>query len=888
MSPQSDIAHYRIVSKLGEGGMGEVWRATDTKLNRDVAIKILPEALAADPDRMARFTREAQVLASLNHPHIAAIYGVEHRALIMELAPGLTLAERIAQSAIPVEEALPIARQIAEALEYAHEHGIVHRDLKPANIKITPEGKVKVLDFGLAKALANDSAFANAASIPTLTMRASSVGIIMGTPGYMSPEQSKGKPVDRRTDIWAYGVVLVEMLTGRMLYSGETAAETLASVIKDRPNLDGLPPETPTAIRKLLKRCLEKDPLRRLQAIGEARIAIDEPPEEPPPATASAPAVVREQHNFAWLAGGLLAGIALTAAVMTWRAPVPADRPLLRFSADMGPDSVVGSRTTPAISPDGTRIVFPVRTSGGTRLAMRPLSQAAATVISGTEGASDAFFSPEGEWIGFRGNGMLKKVSVRGGSAFALCDAGLSEGASWGDDGNIYASLDAKHIFRVPAAGGKPEMVTNPEQRGEFAHRWPQVVSGGAAVLFTVMPGNTQDSASFNVGHIAAFSPKTRQAKVVAEGGFYGRYLPGGYLIYVNQNTLYGVRFDIGNLQTMGMAMPLLDDVAADTLSGGGQFDISKTGTLVYVSGKTAERKPIVWLDASGTRPLLAAPPALVVTPRLSPDGKLLAASLDNDIWVIDPERGGSRRLTNNAYAMYPVWTPDGNHIVFRWGSSGIGWVRSDGSAPPQKLYENKISTAIPESFTPDGRHLAFHAGALQNRDIFVLPVDTADPDRPKAGEPETFVATAESDSDPMFSPDGRWLAYITGSTDYQVYVRPYPEGAHGGGQFQISTEPGRFPMWSRTSQEIFYVTTDGRIQVVPYTISGRIFMPGKPRTWSPTAIQLNGVAYPLDIGPNGKSFVAALGSGGGAGEKSNLHLTFLVNFFDELKRRIP
>src|SRR5690349_3315750 len=415
MNPQQSIAHYRIVSKLGEGGMGEVWRATDTKLNRDVAIKTLPQSFAVDPDRLVRFTREAQVLAALNHPNIGAIYGVEERALVMELVEGPSLADRIAQRPIALEEALPMLKQIAEALEYAHERGIVHRDLKPANIKITPEGRVKVLDFGLAKAISNEAPAADPASSPTLTMRSTVLGVIMGTAAYMSPEQAKGKPVDRRADIWAFGVVLMEMLTGRPLYTGETVSEILAAVIRDQPDIGRLPARTPAAIRSLAQRCLDKDPQQRLRDIGEARIAIGrtlagEPTGAEPPAPTS------RTRPVPWALAAVSVLVSAGLAVLYWRAARPVERPLVRLSVDLGPDAVAGPRSTAAISPDGRRLAFVARDAGGKELlATRLLDQPKPVLLPGTEGARDPFFSPEGDWIGFFASGKLKKISVHGG-----------------------------------------------------------------------------------------------------------------------------------------------------------------------------------------------------------------------------------------------------------------------------------------------------------------------------------------------------------------------------------------------------------------------------------------------------------------------------------------
>jgi len=866
--------------------MGEVWRATDTKLGRDVAIKILPEAFAADPDRMVRFTREAQVLASLNHPNIAAIYGVEERALVMELVEGQTLAEPIAAGAIAIEEALPVARQIAEALEYAHEKGIIHRDLKPANVKITSEGRVKVLDFGLAKAMAGDIASGDPMSSPTLTMRATTVGTIIGTAAYMSPEQAKGKPVDRRGDIWAFGVVLWEMLTGRQMYSGETISETLASVIKDTPDLAALPAATPPAIRRLLRRCLEKDPRRRLQAIGEARFILEEPPEEAAPAPVAAP----RREMLPWAIAGMLAIAALAAGIVAWRATRPPDRPMMRFSADLGPDAVAASRITAIISPDGTRIVYPVRTTANVvQLASRLMDQSKAIVLPGTEDARDPFFKPDGQWIGFFSVGKMKKVSVQGGAAVALCDSiGAGDrGGAWGEDGTIVATLDARHLFRIPEAGGRPE---NPlpkiDPKEQTSYRWPQFLPDGETVLATAGIVGTFDEAN-----IVAISLKTGVVKIVWNGGYYGRYLRSGHLTYLHQGVLFGVRFDAGRLETRGTPVPIESDIAGNTTNGGGQLDYSRTGTLVYLSGKSnSDLHSLAWIDAVGKTVSALTQAGAVLTPRLSPDGKAVAMSVNGDIVVYDMQRSVSNRITFSAAAnRFPVWTPDGKHIVYSAATGGIFWTRADGSSQPQRLFDARGTGATgPGSFTPDGRTLAFsQIGDGNDPDLWTLPLDLSDPDHPKPGKPELFLRTPGIDSDPAISPDGRWLAYTTTEGGpYQVYVRPFPPVASGG-KWLISSANGAYrPIWSRNGRDLFYETIDGHIMATEYTAKGDTFSAQTPRPWCDPPVVTTGMLPNIDLAPDGKRFLA-FPSEIGAG-KASVHVTFLVNFFDELKRKLP
>ncbi|SPF39810.1 Serine/threonine protein kinase [Candidatus Sulfopaludibacter sp. SbA4] len=881
----TSIAHYRITAKLGEGGMGAVYRATDTKLGREVALKVLPPAFAEDAARMARFEREAQVLASLNHPNIAAIYGIEQGAIVMELVEGDEV-----KGPLPVETARDYARQIALALEAAHEKGVIHRDLKPANIKVTGEGVVKILDFGLAKVAESSPPGASPTLSPTLSMAMTQAGMILGTAAYMPPEQAKGKPVDRRGDIWAFGVVLYEMLTGRQMYTGETVSETLASVIKDTPDLTALPEATPPEIRRLLRRCLEKEPRRRLQAIGEARFLLEEPAEEVGQSSwqAEAPAPPR-RTVLPWIIAGALALTTLVAAAIAWRATRPEDRPMLRFSADLGPDAVAGVRTTAAISPDGTRIAYPVRTSGGTQLATRLMDQSKAIVLSGTEDARDAFFSPNGQWIGFFAGGKLKKISVQGGAPLTLCEDTApngDRGGSWGEDGAIVATLDTRRIFRIPEAGGKPQLLPlKADEKDATQYRWPQILPGGEAVLVT---GGTVGN--FDDANIAVVSLRTGDPKIVARGGYFGRYLPSGHLIYIHQGTLFAVPFDARRFETHGTPAPVLQDMAGSPATGSGQLDFSRSGTLVYLSGGGAgDARAIAWMDAAGKKTPLFTQAGVVFTPRLSRDGKNLALTVTGDVFIYDPQRGAMTRITLAGSGRYPVWTPDGKHIVYgNLAAGGIWWTRADGSRQPERLLETP-SGAVPGAFSPDGRRLAFsQPGEGTNLDIWILPLDTADPDRPKPGKPELFLRTPAVDNEPAFSPDGRWLAYTSAELGgAQVYVRPYPAGA-ASGKWQISTAGGHFPIWSRTAKELFYEGYDGRIMVADYIAKGEIFSPGKPRRWSDTPILIAGSNPNLDLAPDGKRFVVFPTADTAGADKASLHVTFLVNFFGELKRRMP
>jgi serine/threonine-protein kinase len=876
MSPHQTIAHYRIISKLGEGGMGEVWRATDTKLNRDVAIKILPDAFAQDAGRMARFAREAQVLAALNHPNIAVIHGVEERALVMELVPGPTLAERIAQGPIPLDEASAIAKQIAEALEYAHERGIVHRDLKPANIKITPEGRVKVLDFGLAKAMTGEVAPADPASSPTLTMRAgaSVAGMILGTAAYMSPEQARGQNVDRRADIWAFGVVLFEMLTGRMLFAGATVSDTLAAVLKT--DVDLSPIAEP--VRSVVEKCLRKDARRRWRDIGDVRLALEEG------GPAAAP-VQPQRSALPWAITATALAIAAAGWLVVWRGARPVDHPLTRLSVDLGPTAVAGLNLTAAISPDGRRLVFAARgPDGRQQLATRLLDQAQPTLLPGTEGGSDPFFSPDGQWIGFFAGGELKKISVQGGSPVTLCGAFNPRGASWGEDENIIAGIGPQSpLYRIPAAGGVPRPLTKPGP-DEVTHRWPQVLPGARALIFTASPL----LASMDNANIESVSLKTGQAKILQHGGYFGRYLPSGHLVYVHQGVLFGVKFDAERLDVRGTPVPLLEDAAANPATGGGQFDFSATGTFVYASGKSAAQAwQVAWLDASGKMEPLVSVPRAYLNPRLSPDGRKLALVVSGDIYVHDLDQDTASRLTFSGDASSPVWARDSKHLVFQSVSNGrrISWVRSDGAGDPQLLLE-QTNNAVPASFSRTGRLAYLERNPQTGLDLWTLPLDLTDPDHPKPGKPEPFLRTPNDESIPRFSPDSRWIAYRSNeSRNNEIYVQPFPVA--NGGKWQISTGGGTYPLWSNNGRELFYETADYRIMVVDYTVNGASFIPGKPRLWSDKQLFYPGTTN-MDLAPDGKRFAVLAPLENTGREKGSVQVVFLLNFFDELKRRIP
>ena len=883
LSAGTTLGHYEILALIGKGGMGEVYRARDTKLKRDVAIKVLPDAFAREPERMARFQREAEVLASLNHPNIATIYGVEDRALVMEMVEGES-----PKGPLLFDDAWRIASQIAAALEYAHDRGIVHRDLKPANIKITPDGVVKLLDFGLAKAFTaqseavGGSPAASPTNSPTLTIGPTEAGVVLGTAAYMAPEQARGKPVDKRADIWAFGVVLYELLTGERLFQGEDAAETLAAVIHKQPDLSRVPAKA----HRLIESCLEKDPKQRLRDIGDAKRLVGEN------AAATAPSQSRLGRLTGVAAAVLAVGFAVASAGW-WRATRPIEqplKPLVRLDVDLGSD--VSLADTPSIisSPDGTRLVYASRG----RLFTRRLDQPKASELAGTEGASGPFFSPDGQWVAFFAQGKVKKISVEGGAAVVLCDATVLFGGSWGEDGNIIAAVTNGVLSRIPSAGGVPTPVTELAQ-GELSQRWPQILPGGKAVLFTSNIGGSWDGANIEVVTLA-----DRRRKRLQPGGTYGRYVRSSkgrdsHLIYVNQGTLFAVPFDLEALAVRGTPSPVLEQVSYSSGFGYAQLDFSQQETLVYRTGSAAGSLLTVhWLDSAGKmQPLLAKPDAYQ-SARLSPDGQRLAIAT-TDLWVYEWQRDTMTRLTfdgslggNSAPAL---WSPDGRYLIFRKPGEGLFWTRSDGAGQPQRLVQSTTSVIMAYSFTPDGKRLAFRdRSAGTGYDLWTMPVES-DGAGLRGGKPEMFLGTQFNEQHPAFAPDGRWLAYASneGGTD-QIFVRAFPGVPSGlGGKWQISNSGGTYPEWSRTGRELFFRTADNQIGVAAYTVRGDSFVADKPRMWSekPLAQTLNnGSNY--NLAPDGKRFVVFMPVEASKAQQAQNHVIFLENFFDELRRKVP
>jgi Tol biopolymer transport system component len=892
--PAQTIAHYRIQVKIGAGGMGEVYRATDTRLGRDVAVKVLPELFVRDAERMARFEREAKVLASLNHPNIASIYGLEEsngiRALVMELVEGPTLADRIQQGPIPLDETLPIAKQISEALEYAHERAVIHRDLKPANVKLTPEGQVKVLDFGLAKVLEGDSGKEELQNSPTLSAAMTRAGVLLGTAAYMAPEQARGKPVDRRADNWAFGCVVYEMLTGRCAFTGETTSDTLAAVIHAEPAWTALPARTPRPIRGLLRACLQKDPKQRLQAIGDARIAIEEVLSGSAP-TEAAPATWR--RLLPWALASLLLITTFVALWNPWRA-APATREVARFTIALRPnEQLFETGGGLAISPDGAYIAYTsTLTHGGMRqLFLRPLDRNDAVVIAGTDGATGPFFSPDGQWIAFTADGKLKKVSLAGGAPISLCERPSGNSGTWGPDGTIFfpeAGPFGK-LLRVPASGGKPEAVTTAETKpGELSVRWPEVLPGGRAILYAAggTIGAFGDDAT-----LFAQSLETGRRQTLVQGGTFPRYVSTGHLVYAQGGRLLALPFDVRSLEVTGSAAPVVEDVWQGT-GGYSAYTISRDGSLVYVNGGEAagaSRRSLNWVDRTGAVHPTGQSPHAFNFPSLSADGRRVAVvnrdmAPRDDIWTGDLVQGTLMPLTfvkPGQRANNPIWTPDGKHVIYSLYSGNQSKIMrrpADGSGQEELLFSSNDQLLIPSSCSPDGQLLVFVKKPPDRLgwDLGLLSLTREHTARPLIESSLTKVQA-------QISPDGRWLAYTSNlSNRNEVYVQPFP-GL--GAQWQISTTGGSAPRWSRDARQLFYLNGDkmmvADIQTKP------VFSTGTPRmlfeSYS-SFVTAGAVVTNYDVAPDGQRFLMLKEE---EAQASQLQLHVVLNWSEELKRRL-
>jgi len=827
----TELAHYRITEKLGAGGMGEVWRAEDTKLGREVALKVLPEEFAKDPERMARFEREAKVLASLNHPNIATLYGLESVAsgtetetgaetvfLAMELVEGEDLSERIKRGPVPVEEAVAIALQIAEALEAAHEQGIVHRDLKPANIKLRQDGTVKVLDFGLAKAWDQEGPDPGLSLSPTVTTHATAAGLILGTAAYMSPEQAAGTPADRRADIWSFGVVLWEMLSGRKLFEGETVSHVLASVLKDEIDVDVVPADTPAHLRMLIGRCLRRNPKQRLQAIGDARIALEEPMEVFGGGTVSAASASQTaRFRLVSMAGWAVAALGLAAAtvmlvtlgepdpVRVYRTSIPPPEDTSFHLAAISP----GAAT---VSPDGTRVVFSARDDdGAVRLFLRALDQPEAIVMSGTEGAQFPFWSPDSRWVAFftQRDGTLKKADASGGPPITICDAQNGKGGSWGVDGDIvFAPNASTPLHTVPSSGGESKPITEIDRSRHNSHRHPRFLPDGRHVLYLARGVNAAESAvmiaSLDGGEDRELMRNVVQAEYAT-----------GQLFFVRDQTLMAQPFDAKKLEFAGEAKPIAEQALTIPAAAFGVYSVSLAGILTYHVGAIEAVVAPVWYDRTGREIERLGDPGEYNTVALSADNRSAAFTVTPgvsgtiDIWTYDLSRDLKTRFTfDDATDYLPLWAPDNQAIAFasdRDGSMQI-YGMGIGGVEGAELLVASDTDVTPRSWSPDGRWLVYSKESEETAvDIWAVDLES--------GEPLQLRAQRGVEVPGGISPDGRWLAYFSDESGrFEVYVTPFP---NAGRRWQASTDSGVFPFWREDGRELVYQRFDGRLMSV-------------------------------------------------------------------------
>ena len=847
------LSHYRVTAALGAGGMGEVYRATDTNLHRDVAIKVLPPEVAQDSERLARFQREAHLLASLNHPHIAAIYGLEEADgkpfLALELVEGEDLKERLGKGPIPVDEALEIAGQIAEALEEAHAKGIVHRDLKPANIKLTPEGKVKVLDFGLAKAWGGDDG-AGGSSIdlsqsPTIARTGTLAGVILGTAAYMSPEQASGKGVDKRGDIWSFGVVLFEMLTGQSLFSGETASEVMASVIKEEPTWDRLPAECPPAIRRLLRRCLRKRPRERLQDIGDARLEIQESQAGTTVENGGPSADVEElrrlerrgrsRERWLWAAALVAAAGLASLAAHLYSTEAPEPRPPVHFVLDTPEDLAFWDWGPLAVSPDGRHVAFIAVSPGGDRqIWIRSLDSPEARALPGTVGAGGGFFwSPDSTAIAFAAEGELRKLTLAGGTTLRLCalPAGLN-GGTWSPEGTIvFAGGGASaRLYSVPQTGGEPRpLTTHDESRGETSHHWPQFLPDGRHLL--VLVGGGEEAGV----HILSLEAPDERRRILPESTRFQFVAPAA-LLFVRDGVLLAQRLDPRELTTRGEPVPVASSVAGfGAVPSWGWFSSSATGRVAWMSGQTSTAR-LEWVDRDGKPLGTIGEPSQYGQIVLSPDDRRVAAEIADsegryDIWVVDVARGVPSRLTTDpGNDRDPVWSPDSQALVYSSDASGDqdllrkGLQGSEPAVPlPNDVGRTPGDRDIAKEWIREGNTLIYLTIGSE-RTLWTLSLDGD-------GPPEPLVKGFLVDR-PRVSPDGRWLAYISQESGrYEVYVQPF--GGRGE-RVRVSVDGGAQPQWRGDGKELFFLSLDGGLMAVDVRPGGTELAVGIPSTLVP------------------------------------------------------
>jgi serine/threonine-protein kinase len=892
--------------------MGEVYRARDTKLARDVAIKILPAVFADDLERTARFQREAQLLAALNHPHIAAIYGLEDAAgtrfLVLELVEGETLADLIARGPLPLDDALRIAAQVADALESAHEKAIVHRDLKPGNIALTHDGQVKVLDFGLAKALDPLSSAGEMSMSPTLSLAATRAGVILGTAAYMSPEQARGRGTDKRTDVWAFGCVLYEMLAGKRAFEGDDVTDIIAAVVRAEPDWAALPSDLPEQIRLLIRRCLDKDRRTRISDIAVARFLMAE--RLPPTEVVAPPMPQRNRRRVVVVtAAAAILGAAIAGSAL-WALTPTASRQesiVTRFSIvppAAQPLSVQGTDRDVAISPDGKHIVYRSATPDTVLLVIRDIGELDARPLTASAIARGPFFSPDGQWVGFAADD-LRKISVTGGPPFSLTPiVGTLRGASWTSANTIiFATNDpTTGLMTVPGGGGVAKPLTQIDSaKGEQDHLFPSVLPNGRAVLFTIIP----TSVPIDNSAIAVLDLKTGQRKTLFTGGTQPEYISPGYIVYRSASTLRAIRFDPDRLEVIGDAVPVIDQVSVSG-SGSAEFAVAQNGTLVYLPGTggvgTTVPRSLVWVTRDGHEEAIKAPARAYAVARLSPDGTRVALDIrdrGNDIWIWDVVRSTLSPLSfDSGVDQSPIWSHDGRRVIWSANNAGGGnpnlyWRAADGTGAVVRLTDNLVAM-FANSASRDGTNVFIMGGTNSSASSFdISQIDLAksvsDPKQP----PKPLIHTEAQETDPEISPDGRWLAYASNKSGHsEIYVCPFPN--IDGGLWTVSTAGGSRPAWSRDGRELFYLDSSNILTSVRVRVQGEAFVAGTPARILNTAYFPGATArgIPLrayDPAPDGRRFLMIKeSSGAGQSPAPSPAMTVVLNWNEELKTRVP
>ncbi len=858
------LGHYRVNEQLGRGGMGEVYTADDLNLNRKVALKFLPDAFSGDPERMARFEREARLLASLNHPNIAAIYGLEQaegkRFIVMELVEGETLAQRISKGALPVDDALAICSQIAEGLEAAHEKGVIHRDLKPANVMITEGDKVKILDFGLAKALSDDTQNVDGSQSPTLTEAMTRPGVILGTAAYMSPEQAKGKAVDKRADIWAFGCILYECLTGKRAFEGETVTETLAAVLTKEPDLA----KAPTKMHLLLRRCFEKDPRKRLRDIGDAVLEADSMSK----AAAEHRPVYR--HPLVWLLEFIAIAALAALAYVLWNRPSSDPATVTRLSITLPPNQVLTDY--PAISPDGQTVAY-ISQKGTDEplLYTRKLNSYDSRVISGSGSAQQPFFSPDGKWIAFFADGKLQKAEVAGGSPIKLADAPIPFGGTWNQDDTILFTTEiGSGLFRIPANGGAPESLTKPDGAGQgYAHVWPQALPDGRRVLFTIWgkPGGD-----------AMLSLESRKWEIIDRSRYPASLFclstgTIGHLLNFGHNDIKAAPIDLAHPTAIRASASVLEDVYFSERNARSTLAVSEIGTIVYAQGNPTKRS-LVWVNHEGKAEPLSKEQGLYLDVSLAPDGSRAAVIQMPDIWIYDLRRLGTRtrktlgsEIDGDNY--FPIWSRDGKRIYFQSNRTGDWDIYSqlaDGSQPAEVLLRRADNQA-PNSFSPDGTLFFSEFHHTTGTDIWALSPD---------GKTTPIRVSPYNEGEAIASPDGRWIAYQSDESGRsEIYLQSYPSGEK---RVPISSEGGTLARWSPDGKALFYIAGN-TMMMVSMTRDGSSFS-------SPHALfdcsGYQNTSY--DVSPDGKRFLMIRRDEGSVPRQLNV----ILGFSSELNRLVP